>query len=282
MPQDTTIINKKDTNIDDDNETISQDTTTNQDDDDTADSLEAYLSQIPEQYREQIKESLNKAQDYTKKTQELAEQRRMIERMQTETQQKIDFYDQFVNSEEFRKQVAAEMGFKPPTTEKAINSKVKELLDNMSSEEKETIEYIVQQTVEKALNPIKSFVQEQQTHVVQSRQEKIAEVLSDFAEKHPDFKDVEKAMAREAITLGLNFKTMPVSKMKSALNTLYKAVTADKMLTTGRVKGIKDLVNRTTKAASTAAKNNRRAASVDKPVSTFDTIEDAFKASLNR
>lgn len=241
------------------------------------------IASLPEEQQEIVKKNVLMQQDYTRKTQTLAEQRKMIEKMQMDHKDKIDFYDRFSKDAEFRQQVARELGFKAPKTEAGINKKALELLESMPKEEKETIDYIVQQNIEKALAPYKKFIDESKQSRKKSRIEKVTEIYNTFVNDHPDFSEVDQAMKEEAINLGIDFNKLPTNKIKGALNTLYKAVTADRMINTGKAKATKEIIKRTKVAAKNAKKsNNKPSPTVEKETGSYDSIDEAFNAVFEK
>ena len=243
--------------------------------------IDQIIASLPEDQQKLINEAVLRNSDYTKKTQTIAEQRRMIDRIALDNKQKIEFYDNFVNDKELRKQMALQEGFVEPKGEKAINKKALELMEAMNPDERETIDYIVEQAIEKKLVHVNKFISEQATVKQRSRQEKINEIYSDFCSAHKDYEpnnEIDIAMRKESDALGLDFNTMPASRMKAVLNTLYRSASSGRQIKTGKIAATKNIIKTNAVALKNSARSNSGASpNVNKSTSRYETLDDLFK-----
>lgn len=242
--------------------------------------IDQIIATLPENQQQLIKDAVLRDKDYRQKTQTVAEQRKMIDRLMLENKQKIEFYDNFVNNKELRKEMALREGFVEPKGEKAINKKALELMEAMNPDERETIDYIVEQAIEKRLHPVNEFIKNQTASKQQSRQNKVKEVFTNFCSSHKDYEsgnEIDIAMRAESDALGLDFNTMPPEKIKVALNTLYKSATADRQAKMGMVAATKKLVNQNTVARKNSERSNMSASpNVSKSTKTYETMDEMF------
>jgi len=243
--------------------------------------IDQIIASLPEDQQKLINEAVLRNSDYTKKTQTIAEQRRMIDRIALENKQKIEFYDNFVNDKELRKQMALQEGFVEPKGEKAINKKALELMEAMNPDERETIDYIVEQAIEKRLIPVNDFIKNQSIKKQESRQNKINEIFKDFCSAHKDYasgNEIDIAMRAESDALGFDFLTMPPARMKAALNTLYRSASSGSQIKTGKLSAVKNIIKTNAVALKNSARSNSGASpNVNKSTSRYETLDDLFK-----
>jgi len=243
--------------------------------------IDQIIASLPEDKQQVIKDGFLRQDDYTKKRQSDSEKSKMVDKFLLDNKQKIEFYDNFVNDKELRKQMALQEGFVEPKGEKAINKKALELMEAMNPDERETIDYIVEQAIEKKLVHVNKFISEQATVKQRSRQEKINEIYSDFCSAHKDYEpnnEIDIAMRKESDALGLDFNTMPASRMKAALNTLYRSASSGRQIKTGKIAATKNIIKTNAVALKNSARSNSGASpNVNKSTSRYETLDDLFK-----